>query len=243
MGGTAMGTHMNKRASLSSFLNGTFEEISANSQIILLYLAIVIPIGALAAYFDPSQAGSFFNVGLMVDQSLLARGATAVVTAIAAFVIGLIAYYWLIAAMVRGTTSPGFDRILPFIGILILSWIGIGFGMVLLIVPGIILAVRWIALMPCVVMREDNAMDAFGDSNQMTQGFGWSIFGAGLILIILTMILSAVVGGIGAFSGAFVLAITSSIVDNLASALFAAFAVTVYRQLSIDSDQLAEVFE
>lgn len=236
---------MNDKASLSSFLNGTFDELRANSTIALIYLAIMVPTGALAGFFSPGNTNEFFNFGLMIDEALLAQGAFAVISVLGAFVVGLIAYYWLIAAMVFQTTSPGFERIMPFLGIAVLSWVGIGFGMVLFLIPGIYLAVRWVAVLPLVISRQDKAMDSFGDSNQLTQGFGWPILGTGLILFVAMIVLAAITGGIGVVLsglGSFSVAISNSLLESISSLVFAGFTVTVYRQLGNNQEELAEVF-
>jgi hypothetical protein len=59
----------------------------------------------------------------------------------------------------------------------------IGFGIVMLIVPGIIFACR-LAFVPYLVMDQKmDVMDALRASWEMTRGHGWSIFAMGLLAI------------------------------------------------------------
>lgn len=59
----------------------------------------------------------------------------------------------------------------------------VGIGIVMLIVPGIIFAVR-LAFVPYLIMdREMEVMDALRTSWEMTKGYGWTIFGLVLIAI------------------------------------------------------------
>ncbi|MEP0390887.1 MAG: glycerophosphoryl diester phosphodiesterase membrane domain-containing protein [Erythrobacter sp.] len=237
---------MNDRAGLSSFLNGTVDELRNNRNIALVYLAIMIPLGALSGYFNPEDVGDSFGMGLVIDEALLSQGPLAVIVVFATFVVGLVAHYWLIAAMTWQTSSPSFDRFLPFVGITILSWIGIGLGLIVLLIPGIYLAVRWVAVLPLVLTRDDQAMDAFGDSNQLTRGYGWSIFGASLILFLAVGAFTIVVGVFSvslAGIGAIVTALSAAVLESISSVIFAGFTVTVYRQLGTNQEEPADAFK
>lgn len=214
---------------------------------IAVYLALMIPLGALSQYFDEQGAdnNNLFNFGLMIDQALIDQGALAVVVVLGVFVIGLLAHYWLYAAMTKRTNSPGFGRFWPYLGIYILGSLAIGFGLILVIVPGIILAIRWTPLIAVVIDRDDRAMDSFGDSWDMTRGHGWSLFGAVLILVIALIAVGAVVGGMTVVlgEGSIANSVLAAAVEAVGSAVYAAFAVGAYRLMRDDREQLAEVFE
>lgn len=241
---------MQDNVNLSSLFSATFDTIQSNLQLIAVFLAIMIPVGTLSAYFEGEGGASGFDFGFMLSKGLISP--LAVVVVLATFIVGVVATYWLLAGMVRGSISPGFDRILPYIGIYILSIIAIFFGILLLIVPGIILAVRWTPLLAIVVGREEPAMNSFGTSWEMTAGRGWSIFGAVLVLGVLYLIAATVVGGattfltIGGGFGGTSLVITSvhgSIIAQLSTVLFTAFAVGAYHLMRENSETLTEVFE
>ncbi|GMN01734.1 glycerophosphoryl diester phosphodiesterase membrane domain-containing protein [Erythrobacter sp. MTPC3] len=238
---------MNEQATLGNLLNQTVEEIRENARAIGIFLAMWIPIGAITTYIDPSSSNAMgFGFGFMLTESLMAKGILAVIVVIASTIAGVVLLYWLLAAIVRQTISPGFDRFWPWFGIYLLSSIGIVFGFLILIVPGIILAIRWVMVLPLVVEADTPAMDTFGESWNRVRGYSWSILGAALILFVGVLIISSVIGG------AFALAdqltsipgvIAVAVADGISTVLFIAFPVAVYRLLHNNADELAEVFE
>jgi uncharacterized membrane protein len=74
--------------------------------------------------------------------------------------------------------------VLPLIGLAILSALGVGFGFVLLIVPGIILYVMWSVAAPALVAERIGVIEAFGRSRYLTRGARWQVFGLELILVV-----------------------------------------------------------
>ncbi len=238
---------MNDQVNLSSLLSGTVEQLQAQGRLVLIYLALMIPLVTASTYFEGQGggSGSAFDFGFSIDEALISQGAVAVTVVISVFIIGMLAHYWLFAGMTRRTEAPSFNRFFPYLGMYILSSIAIVFGFVLFIVPGFILSVRWIALLPIVIDRGDRAMDAFGDSWKMTQGYGWSIFGAGLIIGIALLGVAIVFGLATAFSGPASLfgSFLSASLETVFTAVFAALSVTVYNQLRDDNDALTNVFE
>jgi hypothetical protein len=238
---------MNDHVNLSGLLSATADELRANGQVAGVYLALMIPVSAASQMFEGGGGSNFASLGggFELTEALLQQGAFAGAFVFAAFVVGVVANYWLLAGMTRRTLAPGFDRFLPYVGIYILSTIAIGFGLVLLIVPGIILLVRWIPLLPLVIDRHSGAMGAFDDSWAITRGHGWSIFGAVVILIFATMVAAGIVGGfglIGGGAGAIVASALGAAAEQLSTVLFAAFAVGAWRLMRDNRDELAEVF-
>ncbi len=234
---------MNDTVNLSSLLNATVEEIKANGRVILIYLAIMVGVtGGLAAGVG-ATAFTFDLWGASGGDSLAAQSAFAIVAGLGFFVVYVVAQYWLLAGMVHRSTSPGFDALLPYIGIYILMGIAILFGLLLFIVPGIMLAVRWLTLLPTVIARDGPAMESFGVSSDMSEGRGWSIFGAYVILVILSLVLSSITAGVGMIFGAIAMAVLDAANSALSAIVFAALSVGAYRLMRDDKDELTEVFE
>lgn len=94
--------------------------------------------------------------------------------------------------------SHGMSRIGPLLGASILAGLGIGFGMFLLIIPGVILMCRWAVIMPACTIENLGALDSMGRSASLTKGYRWKI----LWLLIITSIISQFIVWAVALAGA-----------------------------------------
>ena len=92
--------------------------------------------------------------------------------------------------------AVGLRNCLPLIGLAILMGLGLMLGFVLLIVPGIILAVMWSVAVPSKVVERIGVMDAFSRSADLTRGRRWLIFALMLIYWVLSLILQTVITAI-----------------------------------------------
>jgi uncharacterized membrane protein len=104
--------------------------------------------------------------------------------------------------------STAFGRLLPLIGLGIVSGLGIGFATILLIVPGIILALMWYVAAPVVVAERQGVFGALGRSAQLTEGDRWNlfvvllvVFGVWLAVLMLSGMIGAAAGAAGMLSG------------------------------------------
>jgi uncharacterized membrane protein len=93
--------------------------------------------------------------------------------------------------------STGLRVALPLIGLAIVSAIGIMLGLILLIVPGIILALMWSVAVPALVVERIGIFEALGRSNALTKGAKWRIFGLAVIIIVAYWLLSLILGIVG----------------------------------------------
>ena len=241
---------MNGQVNVSNLLSATVDTIRSNLQLAGIFLAIMIPVNAMLSVFQGGGQSFGMNFGFMIDENVMAQGLLVVALVVVGIVVSVIAHYWMLAGMTRNTISPGFDRIWAFIGISILYGLGIIFGFILLIVPGIILMVRWVAVLPSVIDRDKDAMSAFGDSFDMTNGHSWSIFGAGLILVIAMFIVSAIVGGVAIGFGSVLggtglvfASVIGAIAEQAGNVLSTAFCVGAYHLMSDRTEAVTDVFE
>lgn len=81
----------------------------------------------------------------------------------------------------------------PLVGAGILAGLGIGFGTVFLVVPGLYLATIWAVVAPVIVVEDRDVMEAFGRSRQLVSGNGWRVFVVvavivGLITLLITLL-------------------------------------------------------
>lgn len=84
---------------------------------------------------------------------------------------GFVAQYWLTRrALDRHGLRHGRGVVALYFGMCLVSGLGIVLGLVLLILPGLWLAARWIAAGPVLFCEEVGAIDALGRSASLTKG-------------------------------------------------------------------------
>jgi len=137
--------------------------------------------------------------------------------------------------------------LLPAIGVGILAGLGIGVGMVLLIVPGIILWLRWSLAIPVLVQERLGVTGSMARSAQLTAGSRWALFGLYLILIIASIAIQWVVGkivpGLGTWIGTIVAVLVQSILSMVISTATAVSYVELRKVKEGTSvSELAEIF-
>lgn len=92
--------------------------------------------------------------------------------------------------------STGVSVALPLLGFGILFGLGVGLGMILLIVPGVYLALRWAVAGPIIVIERLGVFKAMARSATLTEKHRWAILG----LIVLYVIFAIVVQGVVALA-------------------------------------------
>jgi len=240
---------MNRNVSFGELVNATFGELGDNRTIVLIYLAIAVPLGTMSGLFgEEAQTVDMFGfpVESMLPFAGLGGGAMAALTGLVVLVLGVLLTYWLYAALLERQPAPEFRRFWAFILVYILSILGIALATLALIVPGIIVAVRWVPLLPALLARDEPLMDSFSTSWQLTSGSSWPIFGVALVLIVVSIVVSAVfelaaslAGGVGSFGAS----VFTAAGESITGLLFTVFAVATWRSLADDSAEAAAVFE
>jgi hypothetical protein len=62
------------------------------------------------------------------------------------------------------------------VGVSLLMGLGIGVGLVLLVVPGLVLATRWAIAVPVAMLEQTTARGALRRSREIVRGNGWNVF-------------------------------------------------------------------
>jgi hypothetical protein len=62
------------------------------------------------------------------------------------------------------------------LGVSLLTGIGVGVGLFLLVIPGLILFTRWSLAVPAVVLEGRSPRDAMRRSSELVKGHGWKVF-------------------------------------------------------------------
>ena len=161
------------------------------------------------------------------------------------------------AMSIGAAFSAGVKLFLPLLGVGILVGLGTGLGLLLLIVPGIILAVMWSVATAVVVVENRGVTESMDRSRELTKGHRWSIFGLSVILFVVSMIIGLLVGGVGAatgggfMTGSFNMGLnmaTTAISNILTSVISAAGVAALYYELrsvkeGVGPEELASVFD
>lgn len=94
-----------------------------------------------------------------------------------------------VVMQLRGTRAPllscigvGLTRFLPALGVTILFYLAFVVGLILLIIPGIIIACIWFVAVPASVIEKPGIGGAFSRSSRLTEGLRGSMFA--LILLV-----------------------------------------------------------
>jgi hypothetical protein len=186
---------------------------------------------------------------------------------IVATIVSAILTYILVGALVYGTVqyllgqkaavgdiiSRGMRTIGPVFVIAILLSLVIGIGFVLLIVPGVFLAVAYAVVIPAAVVERPGIMGAFNRSWELTKGYRWQVLGILLIMMVILFAFAFVVAAIGGVIAFSLEDFTSLVIINyLISAISGAYMSVViavlYHDLRVAKEgvstaQLAAVFD
>jgi hypothetical protein len=147
--------------------------------------------------------------------------------------------------------SEGLKRLGAALGVAILSGIGIAIGMILLIIPGLILAAMWAVAIPAAVIEEKGVTASLSRSQELTSERRWRVFGAYFVAGLVTVVGGAIIGGIAGVIGGldstlFLVAIWVFVA--LSQAFTACVVATLYYYLrrekeGVEIHQIAAVFD
>ena len=119
------------------------------------------------------------------------------------------------------------SSIAPLIGASVLAALGIAFGLVLLIVPGLWLLTIWALIAPVIVVEKRRALDSFGRSRELVRGHGWTVFGIVVITGLLSGIATTLLQAAFSFLPRFLEILIGSTIAQAAVAPFSAIAIAI----------------
>lgn len=173
----------------------------------LLGLAVVVPgilliIAVFGAAFvelmtyDPALGGpppdfSGMHFGLLGVAWLLMLSLQYLLTAVIVF--GALRYLQGNKASFLACLMQGLRRIVPIIIIAVITTLLVGIGMILLIVPGIIIALMICLAIPVLMVENPGTLASLSRSRELTKGSRWRLFGLLLLAFIVTSIIGFVV--------------------------------------------------
>lgn len=90
--------------------------------------------------------------------------------------------------------ATGLRSFLPLIAVTILFIIALAFGLILLIVPGIMIGVAWCVAVPALVAERTGVFGAFSRSAELTRNNRWRIFALFIVVWVILFVISMVFG-------------------------------------------------
>lgn len=220
---------------LSSLLGDAWREVA-------LYTLVVggaSAIGILTGLTEP--APETFDYGFEISAT---DSPSSVLFELVLLVVSFVANYFLLKRYlaVRGRLQKDANRFWPYLGMAILSAFAIVFGLILLIVPGIILLVRWSAASGYIIGAGQGVSDALTSSWNATKGHGWAIFFAGIALFVGVMVAASVIGGTMGAVGLPGVDTVAAFIEAASGAIFSAFGIAIYCLVQDNTQELNEVF-
>lgn len=221
------------------------EVLAANRRAIIAYLAILVPLTALASWLD-AEMGFVDSVtqtwGAEIGRENGAFGLLALLASIAAQY--LLFERMLLAGSAR---APRFTRILGFVGLAIVTFLGVGLAAVLLIVPGLIVGSRWLMSPAFYVEDGTGVFEALRKSWDATKGNTGTVMLALFILVVIAIIFASVVGGVLATVGTLAgqgpgKHLLDAMLGELWTVILIAMSVGTFRLLGSSKSDLAETF-
>ena len=94
--------------------------------------------------------------------------------------------------------ATGLRNFLPLLIVSILFGLAVVFGMILLIVPGIMIACAWCVAVPSLVADRTGIFESFSRSAELTRGNRWRVFGLFVLLWVILLVLGMVFGAVTA---------------------------------------------
>jgi len=150
---------------------------------------------------------------------------------------------------VGSSLQKGLGRFFPVLGAAICLGLGVGFGTLLLIVPGIILWTMWYVAIPACVLEGIGPFEALSRSSFLTSGSRWKVLGLALVIVLIIAVPGAILQSVLGFTlGWSGLVIGAYVGRVLGGALAAIVAAVLYHELrvakeGVDVDRIAAVFD
>jgi hypothetical protein len=171
------------------------------------------------------------------------------------FIAGLIAIagaFWLQGALIEAvrdvrdgradlSVRETLERVRPHFNRIVLAGIlaglAITFGLLLLLVPGLILLTIWIVVIPAIVLEERGVLEAFGRSRELVRGHGWNVFAVIVLTFLLLIGVSLLLSALLAPLESWVARLIGDVVGNTLVAPFVVATWTlVYYRLTADEE-------
>jgi len=142
----------------------------------------------------------------------------------------------------------GLSRFGAIVGLAILVGCGVWIGLILLIVPGIMFALRWSVALPACVVEGLGPLASMKRSAQLTKGHRWKLFGIFLLLWVVSALAGFLIGLLLRPAGVVGTQVVQAVWNAAWTAFWYVTLVMIYHDLrvikeGVDIDQIAAVFD
>ena len=238
--------------SVGSILGRTWDSMTRNPA---AYLGLTFVIGLVALIINIGLNLVSYRMG-----SLLGSIVSMVLNLMAGGAIAHVAFQELRGVRVgmKEGLSYAMGRLAPLFLVALLAGIGIGVGLILLVVPGLILACAWVVVIPACVVEKLGPLDCIRRSMELTKGHRLIILGAVVIIGLAILALGFVsgllsMGLLSAFSSApyaalFFIALLYLVLTLIPSTMYSLLTAVIYADLrsmkeGVSRESLAKVFD
>lgn len=233
---------MANQIDVGSIIGETVELIVASKLEVLLFtgtIGAITAAGAVMGLTDTASGMISYGVSVSANSGLAGRLLDLVIA------IGtIVGAYWLIKVFLRGRNLVVNDqnRFWHYLAMSILAGLATMVGLLLLLIPGIILIVRWSAASGYLVSGREGVTESLQASWAATRGNAMSIFLAGLVVIVVMSIAIGIVTAIFGFVSFATGQVVGAFLETAVNAVLPAFGIAVYCLLEDNREQLDQVF-
>lgn len=235
--------------------NDSFAVISRNP-VLCLGLAVLFS-GLPTLLYQLWIWQSVSSIGIVAPEFSAQRVTVTVVAVLVSMVLAAILQAALVRAAIEDLNGKrpaisdcigtALSLLLPVIGIAVLVTLGAGLGFMLLIVPGIILWLRWSVAVPVLVQERLGVFGSMKRSRDLTKGSRWALFGFWIILIIAAIAIQLVLSQLITIFGMTVALILDALVTSVVSVVTSVAPAVSYVELrevkeGTSVNELAEIF-
>jgi hypothetical protein len=126
-----------------------------------------------------------------------------------------------------------FERFLPILILSIFEAFAIGFGYMLLIIPGLLMTALLFVATPVCVVEKLSPIRSMWRSADLTKGHRWQMVGLFVLLMIIDIVVGTIIGVVFGLAGVIVAALAVWVWRAAFGAFFAVTVVVAYHQLRV----------
>lgn len=233
---------MDKQVTVGGLLNETVAAVSASRGALMLYVLVLGGISAAGVLLGLADTvTTSVGVGQMTPGNGAGTALFSFGSAVASVIGGFLLAKGVIAT--QRTVEPGMTGFGNYFLMSILYGFGVMFGLILLVIPGIILIIRWVPSLGFLISSNKGASDALSASWAATKGHGIAIFLASAVVLIAAILFAGVPVGILTVLDESVAGIASGFFEAVVGAVFIVFGAATYFRVDESGDAYAATFE